>query len=238
MAEADLPIDIQRAFRLCRLTAIRKDEHRVRGLNAGDTLRRLVARTLAQQHAEEFRQATSPFNYGMFVHGGTESVVHLLRSKTDADPSLVLTKIDGIGAFDHVHRSSILGDLAALPTAHRLIPFALMSCGDVSSFVWTDDSGSAHEIHQGEGGEQGDALMPALFCLGMDAGLRDAASQLLPGEQVVAYLDDVYLLSSSARARAAYNVVTASLRHFTGIEPNLGKMECWSRGGGPPLEGI
>ena len=41
--------------------ALRKPNGRVRGIATGDNLRRLVARTLAQIHAEELEHATAPF---------------------------------------------------------------------------------------------------------------------------------------------------------------------------------
>ena len=46
--------------------------------------------------------------------------------------------------------------------------------GDSGGPLWTDEDGQTHAIHQGEGGEQGDALMPALFCLGLHDALQAA----------------------------------------------------------------
>ena len=37
--------------------------------------------------------------------------------------------------------------------------------GGVSVYYWRDDIGKVHKIEQSDGGEQGDALMPGLFCL-------------------------------------------------------------------------
>ena len=74
--------------------------------------------------------------------------------------------------------------------------------------------------------------MPALFCLGIHDALQAARAQLLPGEALLAYLDDIYILTTPERARAAYNVVTPNIRQFAGIEANLGKTECWCAGGG------
>ena len=238
VAEGDLPPQIAEAMRMCKLTAITKNATKIRGLNAGDSFRRLVARTLAQQHTDEFQRATKPYNFGMSVSSGTDAVIHFVRSLTDSDPDLVLTKIDGVGAFDHIYRSVMLSKLRTLPSARKLLPFVLMSYGATSTYVWTDENGIAHDIHQGEGGEQGDALMPALFCLGLHDALATADAQLQPGEHLVAYLDDIYVLTSRQRARAAYDIVTNNIRHHTGIEPNLGKTECWCSGGGPAPPGI
>ena len=161
MAEVALPQEITEAYRLCRLTALRKNNAKVRGLNAADPFKRLVARTLAQQFSSEFREATAPYNFGIASHGGAESIIHYLRTITDASPGTCITKIDGIGAYDHIYRASMLTKLRALPTAHKLLPFVMASYGSQNTYIWNDESGHHHRIVQGEGGEQGDALMPA-----------------------------------------------------------------------------
>ena len=47
-----------------------------------------------------------------------------------------------------------------------------MFYGDHSTYLWEDDVGTVHHIEQGEGGEQGDVLMPLLFSLGQNAALQ------------------------------------------------------------------
>ena len=128
----------------------------------------------------------------------------------------------------------MLEGLRGLPTGHCLVPFVMQAYGQQSVYLWEDASGQVHEILQGEGGEQGGALMPALFSLGMAAALREAQARLGPGELVVAYLDDIYIVSSPARARQAYDLVTGLVRERCGIEPNLGKTVCWNRAGIEP----
>ena len=39
--------------------------------------------------------------------------------------------------------------------------------GSPSTYLWEGEVGMSHEIAQGEGGEQGDPLMPMLFALGL-----------------------------------------------------------------------
>ena len=51
------------ALRLGRLTALRKPTGGVRGIVAGDVIRRLTSRTIAQQLGESVKTATSPFQY-------------------------------------------------------------------------------------------------------------------------------------------------------------------------------
>eukprot|EP00969_Alexandrium_andersonii_P123056 5439441-Alexandrium_andersonii.AAC.1 len=52
-----LPQCIVEALALGSLTALRKDDGRVRGIVAGDAFRRIVARAMAQQAAEAFEEA-------------------------------------------------------------------------------------------------------------------------------------------------------------------------------------
>jgi len=240
-AQAAVPQAVSAALGLCHMTALNKEapgqthahgpSSRVRGLAVGDVIRRLVGRTLAQQFQQEFEEVTAPLQFGLASHGGVEAAVHLIRTLTDFNPQATITQIDGIGAYDHIKRASMLRALVRTPTAHSILPFVMLAYGRQSCYLWRDDAGNTHEILQGEGGEQGDALMPALFSLGMADALREAQAQLLPDELVIAYLDDVYIVSAPERARAAYQTVTETIARRCGVQPNLGKTVCWNRAG-------
>lgn len=92
--------DLSGALRMCKISAIEKTATKTRGLNAGDSFRCILARALAQQYTNEFRAATSAYNYGISVHSGTYSIIHLLRSYTYELPNQNAHTIDGMGAFD------------------------------------------------------------------------------------------------------------------------------------------
>ena len=74
----------------------------MRGIVAGNTLRRAVARTLSRQFAEAITDATAPFQFALQTRAGTEALSLALTFLTDSDPDAVVLSIDGIGAFDHV----------------------------------------------------------------------------------------------------------------------------------------
>ena len=63
-----------------------------------------------------------------------------------------------------------------------------------SSYQWIDAGGEGRSVTQAEGGEQEDPLMPLLFSMGIKGALEEVAASLLPGEQLCAFLDDVYLV--------------------------------------------
>ena len=61
-AQASLPEPILEGIRLGRLTALQKPQGGVRGVVVGDIVRRLVAKTMAQQLGPAVQASTSPFN--------------------------------------------------------------------------------------------------------------------------------------------------------------------------------
>ena len=91
LARADVPREILDTLRLGRLTALKKPNGGVRGIVAGDILRRLVARTMAQQYA--------------------------VRCPPEREQNLSLTlcrPVDGIGAYDLISRETMLSALRNL----------------------------------------------------------------------------------------------------------------------------
>ena len=161
----------------------------------------------------------------------------VLRSRSHYDNVNLITQFK-MHIWGTIESGNLLDKLRRLPTAHRLIPFVLAAYGNTSVYCWTDSSGNVHDIRQAEGGEQGDALMPALFCLGMHDALRRANAELHGDEYIVAYLDDIYIVASKERTRAIYDLVTQEIANHTGVQPNLGKTESWSPSAGPAPEGI
>ena len=74
----------------------------------------------------------------------------------------MIVSLDGIGTYDHVQRASLMQKLADTPSLRCLLPLVAALYGTLSRFIWYDDEGNQHTIHQAEGGEQGCPLMPAL----------------------------------------------------------------------------
>ena len=88
-------------------------------------------------------------------------------------------------------------------------------------YLWEDDSGEVHDIDQGEGGEQGDPLMPMLFSLGQHNALRAVQAKLQEGELIFAYLDDVYIVCSPERVSCR-----KSCGDTPGYESIMGRRKC------------
>ena len=82
------------------------------------------------------------------------------------DPNTTIISIDGISAYDQISRAVMLDGLMNVEGGGQAVSFARMFYGSPPSYLWDDSSGVTHTIPQGEGGEQGDPLMPLLFSFG------------------------------------------------------------------------
>ena len=150
-----------------------------------------------------------------------DCVGHAVRTVTDMDPRATVLSIDGIGAYDHVLRSAMLSKLHEAESLRGLIPFVRMVYARPSCYHWQDEEGRCRQIHQHEGSEQGDPLMPLLFCLAIHNALE-------PGEHPFAFLDDVYAVSAPERTRDIYDLLADKLFRRAGIRLHNGKTRTWN----------
>ena len=88
-----------------------------------------------------------------------------------------------------------------MPKARVIFPFVRLSYATPSNYSWWDAKGERRIVTQAEGEEQGDALMPFLFSIGIRAALEEFPATLEPGEQLCAFLDDVYALCQPSRVK-------------------------------------
>ena len=109
-----------------------------------------------------------------------------------------------------------------------------MFYGSPSEYLWEDDSGVTHSIPQGEGGEQGDAMMPLLFCLGQHEAIQMAHSGLRDGEFLFAFLDDIYIATAPDRVGNVNAMVQDAVRQEAGITLHVGKTKIWNKAGSRP----
>ena len=79
----------------------------------------------------------------------SEAVVRALRAATESDPRTTVLSIDGVGAYDHISRSSMLDALRTHEPLTGLLPFAAMFYGRASCYVYYDEEGVGHEVLQG-----------------------------------------------------------------------------------------
>ena len=227
-ARAQVPQGVVDMVRLGRLTALSKPDGGVRGIIAGDVVRLLVARTMSQQLTPVVERATRPHQYAMTT-SGCECIAHALQGLTEIDPEATIISIDGVGAFDLISRRAMLEGLREVSS--DAVPFARMFHGQASEYLWESDSGEIHSIPQGEGGEQGDAMMPLLHSLGQHGALQDVSRRLGRGEHLFAFLDDTYIVCKPARVAPICGFLESALWRLAGIRIHVGKTQIWNQAG-------
>ena len=226
LVRAAVPGPIIDALRLGRMTALQKPNGGIRGIVAGDDW----------SHAQwpskwvvQWRRQPLPTS----THYRPVPDCHGLQTLCEANPETTLVSINGVSAFDSISREAMLRGLLGVAEERRLSRSFASSMEDPhSQYLWEDDSGNVHTIQQGEGGEQGDALMPLLYSLGQHQGLDEVVRGLLPTEKLFAYLDDVYVVTTPDRV---YTFLQENLWVFVGVRINSGKTQVWNAAGRKPL---
>ena len=194
-----------------------------------------MSKTLARQFVTVVEETCAPFQFALSTRAGTDCVGHAIRAAIDADHEATLLSIDGVGAYDHVHRSAMLSKLLEVPSLQPLLPFVRAAYTEPTRYKWQDDEGHRHEIiEQHEGGEQGDPLMPLLFSLAIHNALAAVKEELEAGEMLFAFLDDIHVLSRRDRTRLIFNLLAEKLHLQAGIQLHAGKTRTWNKSGTRP----
>ena len=212
----EAPEAIVQALRLGRVTALRKSDGGVKGIVAGDIVRRHVART-------------APYHYALRTRACTECPAHALQAMTNLDEEATVLSIDGVGAFNTMSREAMPQALADLLIDCGILQFVKLWYGLPSRYVGEDDSGQSFEVAQGEEGEQGDALMPLLHALRQHRALQAINSRVGSGARLFAFLDDICVLARPGGIVTIYNILEEELRNHARIGINVDEALVWNR---------
>ena len=162
---------------------------------------------------------------------GVDCVGHTTRAATDDNPRVTVLSVDGVGAYDHVLRATMLSKLREVPGLQSLLPFVRQAYSSPSSYTWEGEEGQRNTIEQHEGGEQGD-----LHALAIHNALKDVQGHLESGELLFAFLDDVYVVCLPHRVRSIFNLLGDRLSTMVGIRFHEGKTLVWNNVGECPEE--
>ena len=143
-AKGQIPREILEGVRVERMTALQKPDGGVRGIVVGDVVRRLVAKTLAQQFGSQVEGATHPFQYTLSTRVGTECVTHVVQTLISMDGGATILSIDGIGAYDTISRKALMQGVADMLDGDKLIPFVRKFYSCPSTF-FVGRRGGGHE---------------------------------------------------------------------------------------------
>ena len=177
------------------MTAFQKPGGGVRGIVAGDIVRRLVARTISQQLSSAVESATAPFQYALSTRAGCECVAHALQALGEVDERATIMSIDGITRLRSHQSASDVVRIGAnrWRTSSAAIREAVPWCPRHNAGGRTKQGWSTRSTKE-KGENKGDAMMPHLFSFGQHNALHAVQERMLPNERPFAFLDDVFVV--------------------------------------------
>ena len=172
-----------------RLIGLEKPDGGIRPIAMGDLIYKVAMKAILKTSFSS--SMLLPFQLGVSSPGGVELAVFLLEEAI-AGPNKAdfqyITSVDLHNAFNSGARPSIASSVASFaPTFYRAATWAY---NNPSLLVLPDGS----TIASSKGVRQGDPIGPLLFSLSFRPTLEELARKL-PGATLVAYLDDLYILS-------------------------------------------
>ena len=84
------------------------------------------------------------------------------------------------------------------------------------------------------GKERGDAMMPLLYALGQHQALLSVQFQLRPSEGLLAFHDDIFVVTFSERTCEVHSIWREALWDNSRIQIHVGKTQIWNRAGVAP----
>ena len=149
----------------------------VRGIVAGDIVRRLVGPCSRESHL--------PFPDALSTRAGCECVAH--EASCETDPQSTVLSINGVSAirldFGRCHDAGV-----ARSQGRGVAVCETLFHGQPSTYLWEDVQ--FHKMRE----EQGDPMMPFLFSFGQHRALQVVAAQLQDGEKLFAFLDNIHVV--------------------------------------------
>jgi hypothetical protein len=180
-----------------RLVALEKPGGGVRPIAVGELIYRLCTKAVLRHSFKP--DFLSPGQFGVGTKGGVEPLIRAIQRVVDDSVVGVeythVTSLDFSNAFNTLDRA----DMAQAVRKHApgLFRLAKWAYDKPSRLVIGSGNEVILQIPSSQGVRQGDPLGPLLFSIGIRPILEKLSLQLGPDCVVLAYLDDVYILSKS-----------------------------------------
>jgi len=173
-----------------RLVPLAKKDGGVRPIAVGEMFYRLAAKTTLKLN---FRpDHLLPCQLGVGSKGGVEPIVRLINRAIDNDLERsfsTLTSLDFSNAFNELDRRDIAASVREYaPGLFRALKWAYGTATDLLL--------GEHIIRSAQGARQGDPFGPFIFSVAIRPLIAKLSATLGESAQIVAYLDDIYVLST------------------------------------------
>jgi hypothetical protein len=220
-----VPDGCRSSFFGATLCALKKPSGGLRPIAVGNTLRRLVDKSLCAIMKDNVATIVQPNQLGCGTPLGAELAVHATRRFVDQQgdrSGQVLLKVDFRNAFNALRRDKFLSEvLQKLPLAYRHAWQAYSSPSDLRL--------GDHVIKSSEGVQQGDPLGPVYFSVGIQPLVNGCKSSLniwylddgsVGGDQTVVLDDFKSILAASEQYGLSVNDAKCELAFMRDDDPD------------------
>ena len=190
----------------------------------------MVAKTLLRQFGNEVEAAYSPFQFALSTHAGVDSVGHVVRAMTDADPKDRVV----CGGDWRTRPCPPRGDdvqFAGSPWVTRVTAIRQLFLRVTFPLQLGGPTRTEARNLAARGRRTRRSFMPLLFSLAIHNALAAVKAQMIQGEFLFAFLGDLHVVAQPAKIRFVYNLLGARLHEGGGIQLHEGKTRTWNRGG-------
>ena len=202
---------LRRLFCASRLTPLKKPDGGIRPIAVGELIYRLSMKVILRHFSKPSMLLKNQFGVGS--PGGVEPVIYAIEKALDGTlPKRYahLVSLDFSNAFNTLNRSSLASAINSY--APTLLKTARWAYNEPSPLIIAD-KGEITIIESSEGVRQGDPMGPLFFSLGIRQAVHELQISLGPDTQVLAYLDDIYILCNSD------NTLELAVKFFSNRRP-------------------
>jgi hypothetical protein len=180
-----------------RLIALEKPDGGVRPIAVGELIYRLCTKAVLRNSFKP--DFLSPGQFGVGRKGGVEPLIRAVQRVFDdtieGTEYTHITSLDFSNAFNSLNRRDMAESIKHhAPGLYRLAKWAY---NESSRLVIGGGGDDITQIRSTQGVRQGDPLGPLFFSIGIRPILEKLSRRLGPDCIVLAYLDDVYILSKT-----------------------------------------
>ena len=156
----NIPHENISAYLACRLVPLSKRDGGVRPVGIGETLRRIVGKTITRVLKKDIQQSCGTLQTCTGIQSGIEGAIHAVKDTFDEDETEAVMLVDADNAFNRLNRKVALHNIKSLcPKLHQYIQNSYNS--PVKLYL-----GDGSHILSKEGTTQGDNTAMAMYALG------------------------------------------------------------------------